>query len=952
MSDTKGEYRLSPVPIGTQTLKIEKSGLVDMTATLEINGSGYDNRQRFDIFLSIDKTESIPAQIGTTVRGIVEDALTGKVIAGATIYTSTQMTTSSSNGEYTLTNLPVGPIAITAFASGYRALILTSTVVAGGADTMDILLSAATSGLITGRITDASTGSPIRYAMVEIERSGLLGADANGDGVYNLAAVPEGTYNLIVSHPAYQSKIISGISVFNEQPTTVDITLIPKPTIGRLTGRILDSQTGNPIANAILSIKGTNLTTTTDATGSYTIINAPAGLITIDISASGYPITTRTTAVLADKDYSTPSITMADFYIDSLGSGQPTSVTKTILRIEGGSIESEDKSFRVDIPPGILTTDAKVTLITPVGNAFIQPGNSLTTDPALALSNIKAMGQMVSLKLEPVTGGIEAPRLRGHVLITGRYSEGDVKALNLSEETIFPYFWDGANWTVLKTLPDTYAVDTVNNLVFALLDFSQTETGAPIAQMEPKKAAILASAAGDSNILLAQTGLEILFTFIFGGFDITNYVAPTENVQIIDLNDWVCKTTTCIDPHPNALPILVIHGWDPIAILKNTAPLDPRRNSRYTNFIDAISSGTRGVYWPVFVTYNTRASTKNVANEIRRLLHGVYLNQEGGIKGTPLTWNPASGTFDYINIFGFSKGGLVARVYQAGGGKARAMALLATPNHGSFAIINLLNQFKNIPVSILQTYGSLFEFLKAWSPGSADLLDYNDNNRSENPFLYDLNRNPKSKPKDDISLIAGTDDTALFGITGNLIEKPNDSIVPVSSVFNSNYLPQKDICTESFNHIDVGILQSIRPFTPRCIIQRLSDWVVHTGKTDFTPPTLDKEGSVLAKFMVDYNVPNDGDRLAIVIYALDKTGRWRIVAGADPVTGIVSSPVFISGISTEILQMPPQSAPFPKIDPNDPSTEIVNVYSVLYSDYKGDDRASLTPPFTGFGSPK
>ena len=57
-----------------------------------------------------------------------------------------------------------------------------------------------------------------------------------------------------------------------------------------LTGILVDSETGNPISGAIVSIQGTNLTTTTGADGSYSFNDIPEGIQTLTINAPDHSL--------------------------------------------------------------------------------------------------------------------------------------------------------------------------------------------------------------------------------------------------------------------------------------------------------------------------------------------------------------------------------------------------------------------------------------------------------------------------------------------------------------------------------------------------------------------------------------------------------------------------------------------------------------------------------------
>lgn len=86
---------------------------------------------------------------------------------------------------------------------------------------------------------------------------------------------------------AYAAPVIIAASV----PTPVSAQ-VTGPT-GTLTGTVTNAANGDPIAGATVSVNGAS--TTTNASGAFTLANAPAGARTVTTSASGF--TTRTDAV-------------------------------------------------------------------------------------------------------------------------------------------------------------------------------------------------------------------------------------------------------------------------------------------------------------------------------------------------------------------------------------------------------------------------------------------------------------------------------------------------------------------------------------------------------------------------------------------------------------------------------------------------------------------------------
>ena len=106
-----------------------------------------------------------------------------------------------------------------------------------------------------------------------------------------------------VSHVSAQKNIASpDLAVLQPPPIKTDTsasiaavkksskakTLSKRTGLGILSGRILDSSTGEPLIGANIVLKGTTLSATTDLNGEYKIMNAPEGSYDITIGYIGY----------------------------------------------------------------------------------------------------------------------------------------------------------------------------------------------------------------------------------------------------------------------------------------------------------------------------------------------------------------------------------------------------------------------------------------------------------------------------------------------------------------------------------------------------------------------------------------------------------------------------------------------------------------------------------------
>ncbi|MCS6990654.1 MAG: carboxypeptidase-like regulatory domain-containing protein [Chitinophagales bacterium] len=82
----------------------------------------------------------------------------------------------------------------------------------------------AQTGVLTGLVTDGSTGEPLIGATVAVVNT-TLGAVTDLDGVYLINGIPAGEVSLKVSYVGYEAKELTGVSIQAGEVTTLNVTL-------------------------------------------------------------------------------------------------------------------------------------------------------------------------------------------------------------------------------------------------------------------------------------------------------------------------------------------------------------------------------------------------------------------------------------------------------------------------------------------------------------------------------------------------------------------------------------------------------------------------------------------------------------------------------------------------------------------------------------------------------
>lgn len=186
----------------------------------------------------------------------------------------------NSLGQYSITEgLKTGKYTVSVIAEGYLYEEIEDVSVTVGQQTSNIDIYLHLSGGISGRVTDAVSGTPLQniLVMASITSGGTYGwqavTDANGNYhiITNLAT---GTYNATVVFPnGYIMKTVSGIAVTaGAEVKEVNLAL---ERSGIISGRVTATPSGEPLGNATVTAGSEDGRyvgfAQTDATGYYRI---------------------------------------------------------------------------------------------------------------------------------------------------------------------------------------------------------------------------------------------------------------------------------------------------------------------------------------------------------------------------------------------------------------------------------------------------------------------------------------------------------------------------------------------------------------------------------------------------------------------------------------------------------------------------------------------------------
>ena len=210
---------------------------------------------------SADATILLSAGLGT-VRGIVRDANRNPV-SGARVGGGYSVTTSDANGEFTLTDMPVGRATITAISDQLGSEGRATVDIVRAGELVNAVIDLDAVGGVAGivRRSNGAAAAGIRVNLFKFIGGGsihVLGSAITDDqGRYALSRIPVGDYVVSAFTSDFRDGNILPVAVkFSNQIARGDVTF--RGGGGRVTGRVLDDDGVTPL-KARVSVSGDQL---------------------------------------------------------------------------------------------------------------------------------------------------------------------------------------------------------------------------------------------------------------------------------------------------------------------------------------------------------------------------------------------------------------------------------------------------------------------------------------------------------------------------------------------------------------------------------------------------------------------------------------------------------------------------------------------------------------------
>lgn len=266
-SDADGNFKIGGIGDGHLTLRAEKQGYV--AAALD------DVDTLSNIILTLDRGGSISGR----VVGL-SDAETGIVSISASYGASAAHATVDTDGSFTVRGVPDGVVSVSAMKTGAQmrhSAPKQVTVSNGTAPFIEIDFSEGIS--VRGRVT--REGKPVMGGSIGF--TGMKGEQGGNspiapDGTYQVNGLQVGDYRVYVVLYG-----VSGASMSERLAVTGSMTHDVDLTGGALRGRVIDAETGQPLADATLLLRST----TADGVGSRQATTDSAGHFSFDLLQDG-----------------------------------------------------------------------------------------------------------------------------------------------------------------------------------------------------------------------------------------------------------------------------------------------------------------------------------------------------------------------------------------------------------------------------------------------------------------------------------------------------------------------------------------------------------------------------------------------------------------------------------------------------------------------------------------
>lgn len=359
-----------------------------------------------------------------SIRGNVIDNSTEQPIRNAVVYTSpgSIQVLTDEYGDYRMNNIEPKEYVVYCYKAGYDTVSTAINVDSSYEAQANFRLSkkdttseSKTYGTITGLVRDLNSEIPIEKVTIKtFPATSVTLTDVSGK--YTISNVTPGSYTVTAIKKDYDSSKVS-IKVTAGNITEANINLTPVSAIdttqyGRLSGKITDLNSSNPLSNVTVYTSPATSTVTTNALGDYYIRNMTPGTYKVIAEKNEYESDTTTVVIqknlesVANLSLRASSTTLGNIkgkVFDEI-SNQPIGNVNiyTVPSTSSVSTNSSGEYLIGNIPAGTYKVIAsKTEYFSDTTEVVVQPGMEVNADLYLRVST----GTLEGVVLRAADGG-------------------------------------------------------------------------------------------------------------------------------------------------------------------------------------------------------------------------------------------------------------------------------------------------------------------------------------------------------------------------------------------------------------------------------------------------------------------------------------------------------------------------------------------------------------------
>ena len=335
-------------------------------------------------------------------------------------------------GRFQIDRLSEGSIQVEISAVGFQSQQLDQELAKGKETSLRVALTG--TAALTGLVVNGVSQLPLSDAEVVIPGTELK-TNSDDEGRFRVEGLRSGSIEFQVTRDGFPScKTTADLNP--DQETDVKVELTGEAI---LIGQVVEAVNEQPITGAKVAIADAGQSAETDETGWFALKQAPAGSVTIEVSADGFATEDRETILAAGKERNIPRVMMrgaANLTGDvvTAGDGKPVAGATVQVAETRFSAKTDEKGhFSL---PGIRTGAAQISIQaegylsqkmdvmlqtgqeTPItislegGAALVGTVVDSTTDKPVADAEVEIIGISKPVKAD-AAGKFQFPGIRG-----------------------------------------------------------------------------------------------------------------------------------------------------------------------------------------------------------------------------------------------------------------------------------------------------------------------------------------------------------------------------------------------------------------------------------------------------------------------------------------------------------------------------------------------------------